>query len=189
MNNPCDKPMRKRDANATKTAIIDAAKIVFCEKGYDSAGTREIAERAGVNVALIARYFGSKEGLFAVSIPPEITLDFLLSGDMSDFGARAADVFVGKQAKENFDPTVALLRAASSPTATTHLRTALYDQIITPLASRLEGDNLIERATLIASTIAGYDLSVRIIGVPATTSADLEPMRKLLAKSIQAHID
>jgi len=184
-----NKPTRKRDAEATKADIVHAAKMVFCEKGYDSAGTREIAERAGVNVALIARYFGSKEGLFAVSIPPELTMDFLLEGDMSEYGARVAALFVGKEGHKEFDPTVALLRAASSPDATKHLRGALFDQIITPLANRLVGENRIERATLVASAVAGYDLSVRVIGVRATTTDDLEPMRALLAKSIQAHID
>ena len=54
-----------RDAEATRQAILDAAADAFCRRGYDGAGTRDIAGAAGVDPRLITRYFGSKEGLFA----------------------------------------------------------------------------------------------------------------------------
>jgi AcrR family transcriptional regulator len=65
---------RPHDAEASRRALLDAARRVFDEVGYDRATTREIGERAGVDPALIARYFDSKEGLFLASIavrPPE----------------------------------------------------------------------------------------------------------------------
>ncbi|AWK87366.1 TetR/AcrR family transcriptional regulator [Azospirillum thermophilum] len=58
-----DAPGRKRDREATKGALLDAAKLVFAERGYDAATTREIAGRAGVNEQLIQRYFSGKAGL------------------------------------------------------------------------------------------------------------------------------
>ncbi len=54
---------RKRDREATKGALLDAAKMVFAERGFDAATTREIASRAGVNEQLIQRYFSGKSGL------------------------------------------------------------------------------------------------------------------------------
>ncbi|HEY1854993.1 MAG TPA: TetR family transcriptional regulator [Solirubrobacterales bacterium] len=48
--------------------MLRAACSAFDELGYDLATTREIGERAGVDPALIARYFDSKEGLFIASI-------------------------------------------------------------------------------------------------------------------------
>ena len=81
---------RPHDAEASRRALLDAARAVFDEVGYDRATTREIGERAGVDPALIARYFDSKEGLFIAAIsagsaededldfaPPEL-LRFLL---------------------------------------------------------------------------------------------------------------
>lgn len=59
---------RSRDSEASRAALLRAASAVFDELGYDLATTREIGERAGVDPALIARYFGSKEGLFLASI-------------------------------------------------------------------------------------------------------------------------
>ncbi len=52
-----------RGAHA-RTSLILAAAEVFGESSLDSATTREIAQRAGQNVASISYYFGSKEGLY-----------------------------------------------------------------------------------------------------------------------------
>ncbi|MGQ9369853.1 TetR/AcrR family transcriptional regulator [Azospirillum sp. ST 5-10] len=54
---------RRRCREATAAALIDAAKAVFAERGFDAATTREIAAGAGVNEQLIQRYFGGKSGL------------------------------------------------------------------------------------------------------------------------------
>lgn len=59
---------RPRASDASRSALLQAAREVFDELGYDRATTREIGERAGVDPALIARYFDSKEGLFLASI-------------------------------------------------------------------------------------------------------------------------
>jgi AcrR family transcriptional regulator len=59
---------RRRDKEATKCALVEAAVEVFAERGYDGATTKEVAARAGVNEGLIQRYFagegvGGKAGL------------------------------------------------------------------------------------------------------------------------------
>jgi AcrR family transcriptional regulator len=55
---------RKRDAGRTRQALLAAASDRFARDGYAATTVRDIAEQAGVNVALINRYFASKEGLF-----------------------------------------------------------------------------------------------------------------------------
>ncbi|MBK0380149.1 TetR/AcrR family transcriptional regulator [Mucilaginibacter segetis] len=47
-----------------KDHILDVAEKVFAEKGFDGASTRLISGEAGVNMAMLNYYFGSKEGLF-----------------------------------------------------------------------------------------------------------------------------
>jgi AcrR family transcriptional regulator len=47
-----------------REALIQAGVEVFGENSLDSATTREIAQRAGQNIAAIAYYFGGKEGLY-----------------------------------------------------------------------------------------------------------------------------
>jgi AcrR family transcriptional regulator len=51
------------DASAEER-IKEAARKVFTQKGYSSTRTRDIAEEAGINLALLNYYFRSKEKLF-----------------------------------------------------------------------------------------------------------------------------
>lgn len=53
----------KRDRKAREAALLAAAARLFAQKGYENTRTLEIAREAGVNEALINRYFGGKEGL------------------------------------------------------------------------------------------------------------------------------
>ncbi|MFN8242545.1 MAG: TetR family transcriptional regulator [Ferruginibacter sp.] len=49
--------------NEKQLQIIQTAEALFAEKGFDGTSVRDIAEAAGVNVAMISYYFGSKEKL------------------------------------------------------------------------------------------------------------------------------
>ncbi len=49
---------------STEEKIKEAARIVFTKKGYAATRTRDIAEEAGINLALLNYYFRSKEKLF-----------------------------------------------------------------------------------------------------------------------------
>lgn len=176
---------RKRDAEATALDILDAARALFSEMGYDAVGTRDIARRAGVNVALINRYYGSKAGLFAAAIPPMLSLEALVEGDMSTFGARAAAMLMAKSPTDGCDPVLALLRSATSLDASPMLREALQSNVIAPIASRLPGPDPEERAQLIGSQIAGFLLCRNVLLMGQTGNHDEERLGAALARSLQ----
>ena len=50
----------------TEDKILEAANKIFTEKGYAVTRVRDIAEQAGVNLALINYYYRSKENLFSI---------------------------------------------------------------------------------------------------------------------------
>jgi AcrR family transcriptional regulator len=54
----------EKEKTDKKDHILDAAERVFAELGYDGASTRLISGEAGVNMAMLNYYFGSKEGVF-----------------------------------------------------------------------------------------------------------------------------
>ena len=53
--------LRTRNAAATRDSILTAARGRFLADSYEAVGLRDIAGDAGVDVALVGRYFGGKE--------------------------------------------------------------------------------------------------------------------------------
>jgi len=58
------------DASDPRSRILNAAFKTFAEKGFDGSRTREIAASAGVNLAMVHYYFGSKEELYVKTVQP-----------------------------------------------------------------------------------------------------------------------
>ena len=57
-----EKQMNEQE-QSTEEKILEAASEVFTEKGFAGTRTRDIAEKAGINLALLNYYFRSKEKL------------------------------------------------------------------------------------------------------------------------------
>jgi len=55
---------KKIDDGSAEQKIKEAARKLFTEKGFDAVKTRDIAEEAGINLALLNYYFRSKQKLF-----------------------------------------------------------------------------------------------------------------------------
>ena len=62
------RPSAQTRGEDTRRRILETALEVFAAEGYEGASTRQLAERAGVNLPAIQYYFGSKEGLFRAVI-------------------------------------------------------------------------------------------------------------------------
>src|SRR5215468_1896812 len=112
------RPKRKRDAAATREAILEAATRRFATQGYERAGAREIAADAGVTAALVNRYFGSKEGLFAEVIGRALDIKHLLQDQRGDLADHLARVMVyGREDSRDWGhtPLMLLLHSATEP--------------------------------------------------------------------------
>lgn len=59
---------------ASKQRILETGVAMFARKGYGNTGLRELAEQAGVNLAMVNYFFGSKKGLL------KVILDTFLAG-------------------------------------------------------------------------------------------------------------
>ena len=62
-----------KDKIDKKDHILDVAERIFSAMGFDGASTRLISGEAGVNMAMLNYYFGSKEGLFLAIFDRKIT--------------------------------------------------------------------------------------------------------------------
>lgn len=68
-----DSRTRERNSSRTRQHLLDAAAELFGERGYERTTIREIGDRARVDPALIARYFGNKAALYLATLPTDDT--------------------------------------------------------------------------------------------------------------------
>ena len=64
----------------TNAAILEAARQVFADNGYQKATIRAVAERAGCDPALVMQHFGNKNGLFRAATALELDVQQAFAG-------------------------------------------------------------------------------------------------------------
>jgi AcrR family transcriptional regulator len=148
---------RPHDAEASRRALLDAARAVFDEVGYDRATTREIGERAGVDPALIARYFDSKEGLFIAAIaagsPEEDEIDFA--------PAELLRFLLERWDERGHNPiSRALASPALTPGAREQISAVVGDRVIVGLAAELRAGHRAADAELRAELLVALAVGV-----------------------------
>ncbi|GAA0495819.1 TetR/AcrR family transcriptional regulator [Streptomyces olivaceiscleroticus] len=163
---------RKHCATATRGALMEAAALRFGRYGYDGASIRDIAKDAGVDAALVYRYFGSKEALFAaVSIDTAI-FDPLLQVPLDEVAAWVSDfVANGPTDEEVPHPVLSVLRSSSREEAVERFREDVTEVFSRNFAERLEGPDAALRAELLAAWLLGTSLLRKAFRTPALESA------------------
>jgi AcrR family transcriptional regulator len=149
------RPGRIRDGQRTRTAILKAAQTAFSTHGYASAGIREIAGIAGVNSALVRRYYGSKEMLFEAALGSMLDVGHLLVADRGTFGAFAVRFFVG-HGEDTPNPVPMLTLAGGDPIAR-RVAMRLFDhQVLAPFERWLGPPDAAARAAAIHVLLIGF---------------------------------
>ncbi len=185
-------PKRRRDAAATRSAILEAAARRFACEGYQSAGVREIAADAGVNAAMVNRYFGSKEGLFAEVVERVLNIQYLVDGDRATLAERLARALVyGREdtPRDRRIPLLLLLRSATEPRAAELIRPSLDRSILRPLALHLDGPDAKVRAAMVIAQCVGFSMLNQMLRPRALAEAQQEELVVLLKESLAASID
>ncbi|MEU1628899.1 TetR family transcriptional regulator [Streptomyces sp. NPDC020096] len=165
-------PKRARDAQATRRALLDAAASLFAERGFERATVRDIAARAGVNQALLFRYFGSKKALFGEVLArngreqldttaPESLLEAALRGMLLSDDAR-----MGDRSLEAF------LRSTGGSDEVAATGRLLGDEYARVLATLSAQDDNGLRADLVLSWLLGIGLMRVVVAKEPLASAD-----------------
>lgn len=134
--------MTGRDAEATRTRIIDAAEATFAAEGIAGARVDDIADRADVNKRMLYYYFGSKDGLY------EAVLRRRLAGRREVFDSLPATAearLPARMAEALADPTYIRLlmweALAAGPEGEV-VAEAERAEALAELAERMGGDDL-----------------------------------------------
>jgi AcrR family transcriptional regulator len=185
------RPGRRRDAAATRAAILEAATLRFATEGYERAGAREIAADAGVTAALVNRYFGSKEGLFAEVIGRALDMGRLLQGQRGDLADHLARLMVygeGDAREGVLTPLLLLLNSATAPGAIKLFRRDLDRSELPQLADRIGGDDSALRAVMVMVQLTGFAVMYHVLRPKALANARGEKLVTLLSTALAACI-
>ena len=165
---------RTRDADATRADILAAARIRFGTDGYERTTLRAVAADVGVDHALVVRYFGSKQDLFAAAADFTVDLADLTGVAPEDLAGALIPRFIAVWEDEG--TFLALLRAAmSSPVAADTMRSVFSTQVA-PAFAAATTDHPLERAALLGAFMLGLATSryvLRTPGLAEMSHADL----------------
>jgi AcrR family transcriptional regulator len=184
---------RRPGPTTTREAIAEAARRQFAELGYDRTTLRGIAAEAGVDVALVARFYGSKDALFrdVMALPPAVAdaLAGLADGPTATVGRRLAEVIVGMlESPGSRSVVLGRIRSASSHPDAAALVRETVTRDIGRLAAALTDDVPETRAVLVGSQIVGLALARHVVRVEPLASMPAADVVDYIAPVFQHYL-
>lgn len=170
---------------ATRTAIEDAARTLFAERGFDGASVRAIAAEAGVDPALVIRHFGSKEALFLRTVDTSLGIGTVLDGPLETVGRRLVAYFLDARRPVIRQRYVALAQAAHHDQVREEMIRHTAETYVAPLAPRLPGPHPELRVALAVAQLGGLLNLLFLQRDPIVTAADPEVVIATYGDAIQ----
>jgi AcrR family transcriptional regulator len=176
----------------TRQSILEAARAIFAERGFDKASIRAIATDAQVDPALVHHYFGTKEKLFLETmnspIDPAALIPEALSGPRDEAGERLVRLVLSVWDSPTGAAAAAMFRSALSNEWTARL---LREFVITQILRRAVAELAIDpaeapiRSALLATQIAGLVTVRYVLKVEPVASAPPESLVQALGPNVQ----
>lgn len=183
------KPARSRmTAAERREQLIDIARKVFAERGFDGASVEEIAARAEVSKPVVYEHFGGKEGLYAVVVDREVRqlLDMMRAA-LSQGSARMlleqAAVALLDYIEQSSDGFRILVRDSPLGSAT-----GSYVSIMSDIASRVEGIMVAEFRSHGFDAKAAPMYAQMLVGMVGMTGQWWLDTRKPAKEVVAAHL-
>jgi AcrR family transcriptional regulator len=190
------RPLGSPDA---RQAVLDAARELFSELGFERTTMRAVAARAGVDPALIYHYFDDKDGLLFAALQPPVDAATVFAGLAAAADRARADrageelvrrlIGLWEERPEIREQMAAILRTGlSHDRAGRLLRDILSSFILAALGDVLADDRRELRAALIGSHIGGLMLARYILKVPGAAAASPEDLVQAIGPVIQRYL-
>jgi AcrR family transcriptional regulator len=184
---------RRPGPTTTRDAIAEAARRQFAELGYDRATFRGIATEAGVDPALVVRFYGSKEALFreVMALPPLVAeaLASLADGPRATVGRRLAEVVVGMlEDPRSRDIVLGRIRSAASHPDAAALVRETVTRDVGSLVAAVTDDEPETRAVLVGSQVVGLALARHVVRVEPLASLPAGDVIEYIAPAFQQYL-
>ena len=184
---------RRPGGGDTRGQLLAAARVEFAERGYEGATVRRIAERAGVDAAMVNHWFGSKEALFTASLnipvdPAEILAD-VIPGDPDKIGERIVERFLTVWDATGGGPLAAMVNSiASHDAAAQMMREFVGNVLVGRIVAAVAPDQHDLRAGLCGAQVFGMGLVRYVLKLEPLASADHATLIAAVAPSLQRYL-
>jgi len=181
---------KTRKSDRTRATILKAAQELFAELGYARTTVRDIAARAAIDPALVMRYFGSKDALFARATAIDLKLPDLTQTAPAQFGdtliRHFLDIWEGLSSTGIL--TMLLRTSASDEDVAAKMRNVFAGQVLPMLARVADPAEVATRAGLIATQLLGLALCRYVLKVPPIVAMTPERIIASFGPLLQRHI-
>jgi AcrR family transcriptional regulator len=179
---------REEKRRRTEACILQEARRLFAEEGFERATIRAVARGAGVDPALVMQYFGSKEGLFAAAMKGAHGGGTARTATREDIPvAVLRDALAKFEGTEDREAAVTLLRNfLTHPEANRIMRDDVMCALIRDLAATIGGTDAELRAALLMSSVFGMALARYVLELPGLAGADRADIERLLEPALRA---
>jgi AcrR family transcriptional regulator len=175
-----------RRSDATRAAILAAARERFASDGYERATIRAIAADAKIDPSMVMRYYGNKEKLFAAAAEFDLRLPEVSALPVASAGDLLARHFLERW--EGDEPLTALLRAAATNEAAAERMRQLFGRQLLPVAEALSPAEGPRRAGLVASQMLGMALCRYVLRLPPIAEMTADEVVAWLAPTLQRYL-
>lgn len=183
-------PGAERKGQRTRRRILEAARAVFAELGYERATIRGIAAVADVDKSSIIKYFGTKDALFREAVHWEIPVAELTSEDAAQTAENYARGMLTAWAADPNSPMAVLLRTSmTSEAAAEILRTHVTAEAVDIMAATIDAPDARLRTALAGAMLMGIASQRFILRMPDLAEADIDEILGLIAPLLQSLID
>jgi AcrR family transcriptional regulator len=175
----------------TEAAILDAARALFAETGYERATIRAVAAAAGVDPALVMQHFGSKEGLFAAAARWSEDSQTVLTASREQVPAAALHDMIEKfEGAGDREAAVALMRnCLTHPEASRIMRDEVMCDRATAVAAAIGGEEAELRAGLLGACMIGLGMARYVLELPGLATASREDVVRIMEPALRALVD
>ena len=179
---------REERRRRTEACILQQARRLFAEEGFERATIRAVARGTGVDPALVMQYFGSKEGLFAAAMQGAHGGGTARTAARDEIpSAVLRDTLAKFEETDDKEAEVALLRNfLTHPEANRIMRDEVLCALITDLARTIGGKDAELRAALLMSSVFGMALARYVLELPGLAGADRADVERLMRPALQA---
>jgi AcrR family transcriptional regulator len=180
----------ERKGQRTRRRIVEAARRVFADVGYERATVRLIAAAAGVDKSSIIKYFGTKQNLFREAVHWDIPIAELTTDDPAETVENYARSMLAAWAADPNSPMAVLLRASmTSEDAAEILRNHITSHVVDAMAATIEGPDARLRAILVGAMLVGVASQRYLLRMPDLRDADIEDVLRLVTPLLRTLLD